>query len=71
MRTRYGVLIQSSEEEEFVYLEGLSLLRCDMCVKKQCILLAAVTSRFHTVLQKLHLRTTCTICFDLANVIFA
>ena len=64
MRARYGVLIQSSEKVKFMYSGCLSLLCYDLCVKIWCMFLAAITSRFHTMPQELHLKTACTFRFD-------
>jgi hypothetical protein len=69
MRTRYEVLIQSSEEAGFMYSGCLLLLCCDMYVKIYCMFLAVITSRFHTVQQELHLRTACIFRFDPAETV--
>jgi hypothetical protein len=44
MRPRYKILVQSSEEAEFMYSRALSLLCCDIYVKIYRIFLAAITS---------------------------
>lgn len=42
-----------------------------MFVQIECVFLAAITSRFHTVLQELHSRTACTFRFGPAEIVFA